>query len=363
MTTPSKDNLLLGRGKVFFDRFVNGLPTGKRHLGNATALNMNTTVEEKKKYSSMQAETVVYNSVVTQVDAVAKITLDEYDPENLALVLLGENALVTQAALTGKVVSLAHVKKGHFYELGDFDVTNVAFSGGTPQAAITGAATAIGTVTSDGTVTSSGTYTGTVSKDIYVIVTTAPTTPGTITGCKFQYKEGLAGTYSADVTASASPSTLVDGVKVLLAVTGAQTFIVGDTWKITCTPTTNGEYIAGTDAVVYDAAAGLIEIKETGAIADDSTITVTYDTVAGTRIATSGAADVNIEGELYFVGDPTVGPAKILNIWRGKVVPDGDLGLITDDWGSFGLTVTAMDDTANHPDYRLYRLIDKNKKA
>lgn len=364
MGTPSKENLMLGKGKVFFDRFVNGMPTGKRHLGNCTALNLSTTTEKKEKYSSMQAETVLYASVVTQVNASAKITLDEYDRENLALVLLGENAVIQQAAQTGVTKTLEDVVPGHFYELGHYDISNVVAGGGTPAPSVIGAVVPKAGNTSDGTVTTSGTYNGTVADKIYIKITSANTAAGALAGTKFQWKKGAGGTYSADVTPSNStPSTLAEGVAVSLALTGAQNFVSGDEFTFTVTPATVGNFVENTDFKVFDAEAGLIQILTTGSIPKGADIPLTFDVGASKRVATSGASDVNIEGELYFLGDPTMGPAKILNIWRGKVTPDGDLGLITDDFGSFGLTVDAQDDRENHPDYPLYKLADKKASA
>lgn len=360
MSTPSKENLMLGKGKVFFDRFVNGVPTGKRHLGNCTALNLTTTTEKKEKYSSMQAETVLYASVVTQVNATAKVTLDEYDRDNLALVLLGENAIINQTAQVGLTKTIEDAVPGHFYELGHYDVSNVVIGGGTPAPAAIGAVVPNVSNTSDGTVTTSGTYTGTTADTIFVKITSANTTPGAIAGTKFQWKKGAAGVYSADITAGGTASLLGEGVSLKLELTGTQNFVAGDTYTFTVTPATTGSYVLDADYKVFDAAAGLIQILEKGSIPAGTDLTVTFDTAASKRVATSGASDVNIEGELYFLGDPTMGPAKILNIWRGKVTPDGDVGLITDDFGSFGLTVDAQDDRENHPDYPLYKLADKN---
>ena len=59
MTTPqvapNAANFLLGRGALYFDRFVAGTMTrqGEAHLGNVTKLEITTTDEVKEKYSSM----------------------------------------------------------------------------------------------------------------------------------------------------------------------------------------------------------------------------------------------------------------------------------------------------------------------
>lgn len=39
-----------------------------------------------------------------------------------------------------------------------------------------------------------------------------------------------------------------------------------------------------------------------------------------------------------------------LEIWRANVAPDGELNLISDEYGAFSLTAAIMDDSENHPD-------------
>ena len=100
-STPSADNLMLGAGAVYFDRKdISGNKTGERHLGNCSDFTVNTTVEKVEKYSSMQAAKRLYKSVIKQIKAAGKITLDEYDMENLALALLGTTGTITQASAT-----------------------------------------------------------------------------------------------------------------------------------------------------------------------------------------------------------------------------------------------------------------------
>ena len=52
--TPDPRNFLLGKGKCYFDRFDTvGARTGLRHLGNCTAVAVQTEDERIEKRSSM----------------------------------------------------------------------------------------------------------------------------------------------------------------------------------------------------------------------------------------------------------------------------------------------------------------------
>lgn len=97
-STPSADNLMLGAGAVYFDRKDGtGSSTGERHLGNCTDFTVSTTVEKVEKFSSMQAAKRLYKSVIKSIKATGKITLEEYDMENLSLALLGTTGVVTES--------------------------------------------------------------------------------------------------------------------------------------------------------------------------------------------------------------------------------------------------------------------------
>lgn len=256
MGTPSSENLMLGAGVLYFDRFDStGAKTGERHLGNCTAFTLTTEVEKVERYSSMDKAKRLYKSVVKSIKATGKITLDEFDPSNLALALLGDEGVVTQTAGTiaaGSATSFI-AKKGNAVSLGKFNVTNV------------------------------------VVKDS----------------------------------------------------TGSTTYVL------------NTDYI-------LNAKAGVIFFPTQSAIVDASTIKVSYDWPVGSFPKVAGATQGKIEGFLRFLGDPTSGPAYFGEFWRVSVSPEGELGFISDDWGSFGLNIECQDDASNHPTDPMYRLVKLN---
>ena len=359
-STPSSDLLMIGAGELYFDRIdqATGSLTGERHLGNCTTFNLTTNIEEKKKYSSMHAARTLYKSIITQLGASGKVVMDEYDPKNMALGLFGEDGIFTQAAGTDNVATLTNVEQGRYYPLGKFKVANLVIPRAIVSPAVIQAAVPVGTVTSDGTVNASGKYTGLVPTDIYITITAANTTTGSIAGCKFQWKKGITGVSSSDVDADVTvPTLLTDGVSVLLAAGPLQDFVVGDVFRIHCIPAASTNYVVGEDYEL-DAKTGRVYIVEGGDIVDGSTIGATFDNEACTCVKIAGGNTSKIEGFLRFVGDPTTGPAYMGEFWKISIQPDGELGFISDDWGSITIKFECQDDSGNHPKEPFYRLLN-----
>lgn len=98
IAAPDSGNLLLGKGKVYFNRKVGAALTGYRHLGNVERFELTTNDDVLEKFSSMSAPAPLYKSVTRRRNVSLNLTLDEFDPENVALVLMGTVALSTQAA-------------------------------------------------------------------------------------------------------------------------------------------------------------------------------------------------------------------------------------------------------------------------
>jgi hypothetical protein len=97
--TPNPQNLYLGAGEVWLDRFdpVTFLPTGSyRHLGDVDSLELNTVVKSLEKKSSMDGARGTYANVIVSADIDVTLKLAELDPENFALAMLGSTAAWTQ---------------------------------------------------------------------------------------------------------------------------------------------------------------------------------------------------------------------------------------------------------------------------
>lgn len=358
MGTPSAKNLLLGAGPLYFDRWdTDGSSTGLRHLGNVEKFNFKTNVSKVTKNSSMDSARRTYAEAAKEVGATGTLTMDEFDPANLALALFGEDGVITQTAqtITNEVYT---VKLGQAIRLPYYKVSNVVISPAITTVAAIGTATAYTAATSTGSVTSGGAYTGTTADTYYILITAANTTAGDIAGCKFKYRKSLTGTYSEEIAATGSAQTLAEGVTVTLAVDTTESFVANDIYAIAVTPA-SGAYTLGTDYKVptIEARGGVVTFPTTSSIPDDSDIHVSYTVPAGTFPKVSGATVGNIQGELLFLGDPSYGPCYNGEFWHISLTPNGEIGMISDDFATFDLEFTCLDDSENHPDDPMYRLV------
>src|ERR1700730_2177214 len=128
--TPNPQNLYLGAGEVWLDRFdpTTFLPTGAyRHLGDVDSLEINTVVKALEKKSSMDGARGTYANVIVSADIDVTLKLAELDPENFALAMLGATAPWTQtvnATVTAGVINggLALVLD-KWYDLGSLNPT------------------------------------------------------------------------------------------------------------------------------------------------------------------------------------------------------------------------------------------------
>ena len=103
--------MLLGRGKWYFDR-----GDGLRFLGNADSAEITPSVNKVEKFGSTNAAAAKVASVTINQTHMLAINLNEYDPENLALALLGTTASLSQttASVSAGALTTA-VKMGRIY--------------------------------------------------------------------------------------------------------------------------------------------------------------------------------------------------------------------------------------------------------
>jgi hypothetical protein len=117
-------NYVLGRGRVFFDRFaanaiINATTQGdgERYIGNTPSFSMTSSSEDLDHFDSESGVRTKDASVQLQLDRSGGFECDNIDKENIALYFLGDAATVTQV-LTAGIVQVMTVKKGRFYQLG-----------------------------------------------------------------------------------------------------------------------------------------------------------------------------------------------------------------------------------------------------
>lgn len=105
-----------------------------------------------------------------------------------------------------------------------------------------------------------------------------------------------------------------------------------------------------TDDYTVDAARGLIYIVPGGAITDGTNLVITFNAAAGALQQLRGGIRTSIEGLFQFWSDNASGPNYKVEAHKVSITPEGELGLITDEFGSFQIRLKVLDDSANHPD-------------
>lgn len=126
MKEVSGDQLLLGKGKVYFDRKdADGNLVGERFLGNCTQLQIGTEDELREKYSSATASAPLLKRVNVRRTQEFTLTLDHFNKENIALALMGDVSALTQGSgsVTDEVIGA--VQQGRYYKTSYRNISTV----------------------------------------------------------------------------------------------------------------------------------------------------------------------------------------------------------------------------------------------
>jgi hypothetical protein len=129
------NNILLGRGKVYFDRFdAAGNKAGELFLGNCPTFEITPSPEEIKKYSSADKAADLIASDVLRTSLALRIVGDEFSKDNLAMALFGDTSTLAQTGASVTNEAISGVLQGRYYALSKRQVSAVTVSGmgGTP---------------------------------------------------------------------------------------------------------------------------------------------------------------------------------------------------------------------------------------
>lgn len=244
MGTPSSENVVLGRGAVYFNRLDDsGALTGFRHLGNCDQFAIGVVPENLDMRDYTQQTSAPYKRVSINTELNLTVSGFEFDAFNLQLAFLGDAATFTQASSTVTAEELAG---------------------------------------------------------------TAVT--------------GLQGKYFRLAKRSPTGLAIVQGTAT---------------------------HTSGTDYSLVDSNLGLVKILEGGAVADGTALEASY--TAGTVASLEqviGGVKTGIEGQLLFVPNNTTGPDNECAIHRVSLTPNGEVGLISDEWGKWTLQGAIQSDAA-----------------
>lgn len=113
-------NYTLGRGEVHFARFPKGETSarGERYMGNSPEFGFSVESESLDHMNSDHGISEKDDSVTLSVDRTGTLTLDDIQPENLALFWFGTSETVTVAEGSSENDSLEDVQLGLHYQLG-----------------------------------------------------------------------------------------------------------------------------------------------------------------------------------------------------------------------------------------------------
>lgn len=341
-----------------------------RTLGHCSEATQTWNVNTVEKRDATRGTRELIAQAETQRDLSLTITMDQWDPVNVALACWGDTAI---KHIEAKTYSKSFVVSpgDELYLLTDDEETpaynykNLTITRATSTAAAIKAAVldSMGGMTaSTGSVTSGGTYTGTKTEDYYVLITKSNSVAGTITDAEFVWKKGLAGSYSAPTVVTGTAQTLSDGVTVTFAAGSTGTdFVVGDEWKIAAVAA-GGALIEGQDysADDTDVMTGKVRIATDSTIGIDEIVNVTYDVPEQYIPRVFASTHTKIEGELRFQADPTIGRRLAITYYHVKIAPNGDLTLIGEDFASQQVTATVISDvkhaSKDNPDSRYYHV-------
>jgi len=116
----STQNIVLGRGKLYFDQYAAGTTTltGERYIGSTTAFAINVTSNMLDHFSMENAIKTNDKSVLLDVNRAGSFTTDNVDSANLAYFLIGDASALTVAggAVTGSAIN--DIKQDRYYQIG-----------------------------------------------------------------------------------------------------------------------------------------------------------------------------------------------------------------------------------------------------
>lgn len=121
MPGPHINNLTVGKGRLYFDQFLNNTNTsqGFRYFGSTPTMTITRTVTSLDHYDSEEGTKQKDDAIDLQTDVGGKFTCDDIRSDNLAMWFGGIKQNVTQTATNGSALTEAiTVLPDHYYQLG-----------------------------------------------------------------------------------------------------------------------------------------------------------------------------------------------------------------------------------------------------
>lgn len=320
MTVSNTKYYTIGKGTGYFNPkdAGTGLPKGWADLGNIPNFSFGVDTEKLEHFSSRGGLKAKDLSILSKVSPKFSFTVDEIQPENMGLFLLGDTTKVTQvkqAAVTeeftlspGQIAFLAN-RNAYVNALPYSDGTVLFAAGDT----VTG-----GTSTSTATVLA---VSGTVAAGILYL--------GEVTGTGF--------TATEDLKKAAATNCKSAG----LVTKGAGVVVINKTTKTTV--------YTGTDYIA-NGKIGKIVVTEASTIAAATVVEVKYAADVAEYFTIKGYSKADNKGAFRFVSDNPQGTNCDITYWSVDLKPAGDVGMIGDDWMALTFEAEVFKDESGHPD-------------
>jgi hypothetical protein len=380
------NNYTLGRGKVYFSRFIAGTetPEGFRYLGNTPEFSLTIESNDLDHFNSDEGIRELDDSVPLEVTRTGSLTTDNISAANVALFFFGSTTALTQASVAMDTETLTGIKAGHSYLLGVTDANpsgymgldplgvEVELNGGTPAVAASGTITIASTGPTNGQIITIGG----VAYTFRTALSTSPTvpneiktnaTPATVAAA---IADAINGVVGADVSVGTvyNPLASASDTGAVVTVTARDTGIAGNAIVFANTTPASNTTFAGTsgfltggtagDGLVVgvdftiDADMGMITFLEGSLIAIDGVdIDVSYAVVGSSRERViSGSSPVT--GALLFVTKNPKGTDSRWLMNKVKMAPNGDYALKGDDWQQIPLSLSILKKDGDEAIYR-----------
>lgn len=346
------NNYVVGKGKVYFDRFLDGskTKTGERYFGNTPGFSLGQEEESLEHFNSDEGLRVKDASVTLSQDTSATLECDNISTENLALWWLGDIANATVVAASD-VTEVHSVKRGTYIQLGASDsmpqgtgdVDNVVINSANGVRA-SGALTFADQPAADDTVTIGGNVItfkagGAVGSQVNIGANVGATALALATK--------INATPALPVTAVAAGSVVTLKAKVGGAAGNAVTTVEGGANTSFANATLTG---GATGPITLEGnfevelGTGRVYIEpDAPDIGDDDELTITYDQEAMT-VEMVIAKGKSLYGALRFVATNPVGKKRDAYFPYVKLAPNGEYDLKGEDWQtlSFALDILKL---------------------
>lgn len=339
-------NYVIGRGKVYFDKFLEGTETrtGERYVGNTPALTASSAYQDLPHYSSDEGLREQDDNATLQVDRNGTFTCDNISIENVALVFGSADAVTeTIASSPGESEVFTNSKPGYYYQLGSSALTPDGI-GNVSNVIVTNNSGlhAFGTVTVGAQPVAAETIT--VNGQAITFRASAPglheVLIGANTSATAQNIIAEINAYPALYDVDASGAANVITVRAIASGVGGNAITLAEA-VAAAGFTVSGATLAGGSAsgvitqvtnYTVDLARGRIYLLENAAdIVDGDDIEVQYDIGLSTRLTVIDD-NTQVEGALRFISDNPKGTDKDYFWPRVKLTPSGEYALKGETW-------------------------------